>query len=474
MPIFQIVVLNSLRLHEVDGFHERKISRMKKATKFAAIAIASALVLSGTAAPASAAGTCSKKTAITMLGTIKPEIKEQFLNAVKAYNASQSCYTLTNILGDRALTFLQNVTPMYAAKKAPTIMYTLQEIPDMASKVMDWKGTKLASLAPSGLLATATVGGKLVGVPSTAEAFGLIYNKKVLTKAGVDPKEITTRAELEEAFIAIEKTGAKAVRFSSIWWSLGAHVTNVYFANAAKTHEGRLANLDALANGKKKLANDPVFKNWAATFELFKKYNSDKTQTIDATGDSEYASAVAELASSKVGFWFMGNWAEPSLMAKAPDAVDFGLIPVPISNDAKAYGNNSISVGVPGYFMVDKVQSTADQRKGAIDFLTWLYTSDKGQHFVADSVDDGGMGFIPVYKGFKVEPVTFMSKEISKYVTANRTLEWINSYYPAGGQNKYGASGQKLWSSKINSTQYAAEIEKAWKGVAKTWRGAKK
>jgi raffinose/stachyose/melibiose transport system substrate-binding protein len=149
-------------------------------------------------------------------------------------------------------------------------------------------------------------------------------------------------------------------------------------------------------------------------------------------------------------------------------------MPLPISNNAKAYGNNSIAVGVPGFFLIDKVQSTPAQREGALDFLTWLYTSPKGQHFVADNVDKGGMGFIPVYKGSKVEANTFMSKDISTYVKANKAIEWINSYYPAGGQNLYGASGQKLWADKITGAEYAAEIEAAWKGATKTWRGVKK
>ncbi len=448
---------------------------MKKATKFAAIALASALAVSVVSAPAAnAAPACSSKTTVTMLGTIKVEIKEQFLKAVSAYNASQKCYTVKTLPDRRPLTFLQVVTPMYAAKKAPTIMYTLQEIPDMANKLMDLKNTKLAKLVPSSLLNAATIGGKVVGVPSTVEAFGLIYNKKVLDKAGVDPKKIATRDDLEAAFKKVEASGKKAVRFSAIWWSLGAHVTNMYFGNSSSTHEGRLKVLDGLAAGTKKLASDAVFKDWLATFELLKKYNSNKTQTIDATGDAEYADAVAELAKSEVGFWFMGNWAEPSLMAKAPETTDFGLMPLPISNNAKAYGNNSIAVGVPGFFLIDKVQSTPAQREGALDFLTWLYTSTKGQHFVADNVDKGGMGFIPVYKGSKVEANTFMSKDISTYVKANKAIEWINSYYPAGGQNLYGASGQKLWADKITGAEYAAEIEAAWKGATKTWRGVKK
>ena len=443
---------------------------MSKKMKLGAWLLASSVALSVTVAlPSATAATCAKKTTVTMLGTIKPEIQDQFLGAVKDYNKSQKCYTVKSIPGDRKLTFLQNVTPMYAAKNAPTIMYTLQEIPDMADKVMDWKGTKLVSLVSKDLLAAANVGGKQVGVPSTAEAFGLLYNKEVLAKAGVDPKKITTRAELEAAFKKVQASGTGAIRFSSIWWSLGAHFTNTFFANSAKTHEGRLKVLDALSDGTKDLAADPVFKNYLATFELLKKYNQAKPNTTD----TEYDLSVADLASGKAAFWFMGNWAEPNLLTAAPDS-NFGIIPLPISNDAKAYGNNSISVGIPGYFMIDAKQSSAAERKGAVDFLTWLYTSPAGQKRVAGPVEDGGMSFIPVYKGFKVQPKTNMAREISAYVTAGKTIEWINTYYPAGGQDLYGASGQKLMADAITGQQYAAELEAAWKGSVKTWRGVKK
>jgi raffinose/stachyose/melibiose transport system substrate-binding protein len=444
---------------------------MKKFTKIGAVALASALSLTVIAvAPSASAATCSKKTTVTMLGTIKPEIQDQFLAAVKAYNASQKCYTLKSIPGDRKLTFLQNVTPMYAAKNAPTIMYTLQEIPDMADKVMDWKGTKLVKLVSPGLLAAANVGGKQVGVPSTAEAFGLLYNKKVLAAAGIDPAKIKTRGDLEAAFKTLQAKGKKSIHFSAIWWSLGAHFTNIYHANAGKTHEARLAVLDQLSDGKKSLSADPVFKNWLATYDLLKKYNGSPANLTD----TEYDASIASLASGDYGFLFQGNWTEPNLMTAAP-GTDFGIMPLPISTDAKAYGNDSIPVGVPGYFMIDAKQSTKAERDGAVDFLTWLYTSKAGQGFVANPVTKGGMGFIPVYKGFKVQPATSMSRDIAKFVDGGKTLEWINTYYPAGLQETVGkVSMQQYFTDKISAAELAAAIEGAWKGSTKTWRGAAK
>jgi raffinose/stachyose/melibiose transport system substrate-binding protein len=443
---------------------------MKKSMKLGAIALASTLSLSviAIATPSASANTCPRKATVTMLGTIKPEIQDQFLAAVSDYNKSQNCYTVKSVPGDRKLTFLQNVTPMYAAKNAPTIMYTLQEIPDMADKVMDLKTTRIARLVSKDLLATANIGGRQVGVPSTAEAFGLLYNKKVLDKAGVDPSKINTRADLEAAFKKVEASGKKALHFSAIWWSLGAHFTNIMHTTAGSTKEARFKALDDLVDGKMNLANNQAFKNWIATFDLLKKYNSGKVNLTD----TEYDASIANLSGGDYAFMFQGNWTEPNLIT-ASKGDDFGIMPLPISNNAKDYGNTQIPVGIPGYFMIDAQQSTTWQRKGAIDFLTWLYTSPQGQKRVAGPVEEGGMNFIPVYKGFKIEPKTYMAKEISKFVVGNKTLDWMNSYYPAGLQEEVGkVSMQQYFTDKISSAELAKAIENAWKGKPKTWRGA--
>jgi len=443
---------------------------MKKSMKLGAIALASTLSLSviAIATPSASANTCPRKATVTMLGTIKPEIQDQFLATVAEYNKAQNCYTVKSVPGDRKLTFLQNVTPMYAAKNAPTIMYTLQEIPDMADKVMDLKTTRIARLVSKDLLATANIGGRQVGVPSTAEAFGLLYNKKVLDKAGVDPSKINTRADLEAAFKKVEASGKKALHFSAIWWSLGAHFTNIMHTTAGTTKEARFKALDDLVDGKMNLANNQAFKNWLATFDLLKKYNTGKVNLTD----TEYDASIANLSGGDYAFMFQGNWTEPNLIT-ASKGDDFGIMPLPISNNAKDYGNTQIPVGIPGYFMIDAQQSTTWQRKGAIDFLTWLYTSPQGQKRVAGPVEEGGMNFIPVYKGFKIEPKTYMAKEISKFVVGNKTLDWMNSYYPAGLQEEVGkVSMQQYFTDKISSADLAKAIENAWKGKPKTWRGA--
>jgi raffinose/stachyose/melibiose transport system substrate-binding protein len=433
----------------------------------AAAAVAGLAVSLTACAPAGdSAANCETKTEVTWLGTIKTEIQDQFLATLDDYNASQSCYEIVTVQSEGD-SLLANLTTLYAAGEAPVVMTMLQELPDMQDKLMDFNETELvAKVADPGLLTAANKGGKQIGIPVTAEAFGLLYNKAVLDAAGVDPAAITTRSELETAFKAVEASGKKAIHFSGLWWSLGAHLTNKYFTTVSEDHEARLANLDGLADGTVDLDKDVVFQNWLDTFDLLKKYDINGGKSI---ADSDYDDAVLDLGKGDVGFWFMGNWAEPNLL-QTDAAGSFGIMPLPISDEAGAYGNDAISVGVPFYFTIDAEQSTEEERAGAIDFLTWLTGTPEGQTHYAGSIEDDNMSFIPVYKDFTVEPNTFMAQEIAKYISNAKTLEWMNSYYPAGGQNLYGDAGQKYITGKTSRAQFATELEKAWKGVEKTWR----
>ena len=427
------------------------------------LAAASALVLGGCAAtettePTETGAACETPTVVTMLGTIKVEIQDQFKDAVEEYNSTNTdCVEVKIIESAADQTFLANITPLYEAGEAPVISYTLQEVPDMAPRVMDWTGTELAGLAAAGTLDTATIDGKIVGIPSTVEAFGLLYNKAVLDEAGVDPAAIKTRSDLEAAFQAVEATGRKAIHFSGLWWSLGAHFTNIYHTTAADTREGRLGILEELKAGAYDMSADPAFVNWLDTFDLLKQYSIDDA----SIADDDYDKGVFNLADGEVGFWFMGNWAEPSLLTELPEG-QFGVMPVPVSDDAAAYGNDSISVGVPGYLMIDEEQSTQEERDGAIAFLTWFLTTPEGQARWAGPVEEGGMNFIPVYSGFTVQPKTYMAGVIAEYVNGGKSLQWVNSSYPAGLQEKYGAAAQKYYDGQSDRAAFADELEAAW------------
>jgi raffinose/stachyose/melibiose transport system substrate-binding protein len=435
------------------------LTAVATALLFSGCAAATDTTSTGTTDGGDSGGGCAEITEISWLGTIKVEIQDQFTDAIDEYNATNAdCVKVTVLETPQDVPFLQTVTPLYEAGKAPTIMTALQELPDMADRVLDWTGQPLAELAAPGTLDVANIDGKQVGIPITAEAFGLLYNKAVLDAAGVDVASIKTRSDLASAFEAVAATDVEPVHFSGLWWSLGAHFTNIYHASAADSVDGRLGILDELKAGTKDLSSDKVFTNWLDTFDLLKA-NSIASASI---ADTDYDTGVENLATGQTGFWFMGNWAEPNLLTTTPDG-EFGVMPVPTSDNAGDYGNDSISVGVPFYVMIDAEQSTPAQQEAAVKVLSWFLTTPEGQAFWSGPVEEGGMNFIPVYDGFTVTPSTFMSQKISEYVVAGKTLQWVNSAYPAGLQDLYGAAAQKYYDGVSDRAAFASELEAAWK-----------
>jgi len=72
------------------------------------------------------------------------------------------------------------------------------------------------------------------------------------------------------------------------------------------------------------------------------------------------------------------------------------------------------------------------------------------------------MNFIPVYDGFTVAPSTFMATDIASYISGGKSLAWINSAYPTGLQDVYGAAAQKYYDGISDRAAFAAELEGAW------------
>lgn len=157
----------------------------------------------------------------------------------------------------------------------------------------------------------------------------------------------------------------------------------------------------------------------------------------------------------------MGNWAYPQLREANPD-LNLGIMPVPMSNEAGGYGNTQISIGVPQTWAIDSEQSTVEQQEGAKDFITWLYTTQEGQECYVNK-----MGFIPINDNAKVEPSDMLSQQILQYLQEDKSLQWMNSEYPATAYPAMGASMQKYLAGEIDRTQLAEEITAYWTSLNK-------
>ncbi|MBP8002881.1 MAG: extracellular solute-binding protein [Chloroflexi bacterium] len=392
---------------------------------------------------------------ITILGTIKPEIQEPFEEAVKAYNESQDEYEVVIIPRDSDP--VQMMTSLFASGNMPTIVNMGQEFSLFQETSCDITDAEFSQLAFEGTQADVTVDGRVYGMPITIEAFGLLYNKAVLDEAiggDFDPATINTRSALAELLAqvdALDSTDA-AIHVSGLDWSLGAHFTNVMFTDQSPDATARLAFIDALRAGNADLANNAVYNSWLETLDMLLAYN----QNADSPLAPTYDDGVLALADGEVGFWFMGNWALPNLLEANPD-VEYGILPVPISDNPEDYGNAQISIGVPSNLVIDCEQSTPEQQAGAIDFLNWFITDPVGQDYWVNQFN-----FLPVFEGIAISPADAMSNQIIAYAANGQSLQWMNNRYPAGGWQDMGANMQKYVVGELDAAGLAGAIENYW------------
>jgi ABC-type sugar transport system, periplasmic component len=431
---------------------------MKKDWKWAIAGVLTTTVL--LTGCSSGGGSSSGKTNVSLL-IGKEEIAKELDETIAKYNSSQDKYNVKIIplAGQNAN---EKLTSLYASKNAPVLInagvYT--DLTAWKDKFLDLSDMPLVQGIDQQYLNAGTVDGKLIGIPTTIEAFGLLYNKDVLDQAvngDFDPDTIKSRKDLEELMTKIEATGKKALEISPMDWSLGAHFTNILFTNLSDDSAARKDFLKQMQEGKVGLADNQIFNDWMTTFDLMKEHNAAKSAPLSA----DYDSATLQLANGDTGLWFMGNWAYPQIKEANPDA-NIGIMPVPIKEESGAYGNTQISIGVPQTWTIDAEQSTKEQQDGAKDFLNWLYEDEVGQDYYVNK-----LGFIPISKHNKIEPNDTLSKSVLSYLQAGRDLEWMNAFYPPTAYPAMGASLQKYLDGKIDKAGLATEFVDYWKTSAK-------
>ncbi|MEY4531822.1 MAG: hypothetical protein RLZZ156_2543 [Deinococcota bacterium] len=418
----------------------------------AAIAFGIAGVVAGVASSQSA------KVKVTVLGTLKPEIAPEFLDAIKTYNASQGKYEVVSIPLDTNPS--EKMTALYASGNAPTIMGMSQEFPRFQKNLLDVTNADFNKRAFKGTRDFVTVGGKVYGMALTVEAFGLLYNKGVLDKAtgsNFDPNSINTRSSLRNLLTKVAASGVAGSHISPMDWSLGAHMTNKFFSSQSSNRNTRLKFIENLKAGQVNLLSNRVFTGWVETLDMLREFNQNKASPLAAN----YDDGALAIGTGKAGVWFMGNWANPNLL-QINAKNEYGVLPFPISDTASSYGNKQISVGVPFYMVIDASQSSKEEQTGAIDFLNWFVFDKAGQDYYINK-----MKFIPVFDTFKTKPNDPMSRQILSYVEQVRTLEWMNSLYPPEAQVVMGAAIQKYLAGKSDRAGLAKEIEAFWKSVKK-------
>lgn len=303
--------------------------------------------------------------------------------------------------------------------------------------------------------------GKFLGIPWTAQGYGLLYNTRVVEEAiggTFDPSTIRTRDDLAALLDKIDAAGnAAPVMIHGADWSLGAHYFALGFSLQSQNIDENIKYWEDLKAGNASLADNAVFNGLMDTFDLLKQYNARKNDPLVANYDLD----SADFAKGNAALYFMGDWTWAVIGSMEGRDEEFGILPLPISNNPDDFGNGQVAYSQPKLFAIDNTQSTPEQQQAALEFLEWMLTSEEGQNAII-----GEMGLMMPYKNLKAESSNVISKAVAEYVAAGNTIDIsIINYFPSDYWAKNGASMQKYLTNMIDRDTFYQEIEAYWQSV---------
>lgn len=400
-------------------------------------AILATAVLAGGLAGCSAE-TTKKSDKVVKVFQLKVEINDQLLELARKYEEETGVKVEITSVGGGG-DYGASLKAEFQKGTEPDI-FMIQGVGDLGvwqHKVDDLSKEEWVPNAVKGTLDTVTKDGAIYGMPAATEGYGLIYNKSILEKAGVDPSKIDTFDSLKAAFATIDSKKAELGLDNVLsyttkeTWVTGNHTFNLGLA----TQEDPKQFMEDFIAGKADIVNNQQFKDWSNLVELL------CTNSGGAALDTiDYSTQVGNFALGKTAFLHQGNWVAGDL-AKLEIDFDMGFVPLAINNDTEVSG--SIPVGVPMYWTVNKDSEANAEAKA---FLNWMVSSETGQ---TSLVND--MKMIPAFTNFKSETDDTLAKSITAYNKAGKTLPWTFTNLPDGfGMEEIGPIVSKFSKGELD------------------------
>jgi raffinose/stachyose/melibiose transport system substrate-binding protein len=209
--------------------------------------------------------------------------------------------------------------------------------------------------------------GTVYGMPSTANAQGIVYNKKVFTDAGITavPK---TPDEFLAALQAI-KDKTKAIPLYTNFaagWTMGAW--DAYIGGSATGDADYMNNISHM--------KDPFTDKgdgtgpYAVYNVLYEAVARGLTEKDPTTTDWETCKPM--INKGEIGTLVLGSWAVTQMQAAGPNPQDIGYMPFPITIGGKQYA----SAG-PDYTYGINAKSSQDNQIASMLYIKWLTEQSK-------------------------------------------------------------------------------------------------
>jgi ABC-type glycerol-3-phosphate transport system substrate-binding protein len=228
--------------------------------------------------------------------------------------------------------------------------------------------------------------GNVYGIPSTVNAQGIVYNKKVFEEAGVTEIPKTPEEYLDALQKIKDNTDAIPMYTNfAAGWTMGAW--DAYIGGSATGDPDFMNNV--LVHSKNPFADrGDQTGPYAVYYTLYEAVVRGLIEDDPTTTDWEGCKGM--INRGEIGTLVLGSWAVTQMQDAGPNADDIGYMPFPITVDGKQYA----SAG-PDYCYGINVKSSDDEKIAAMLYVKWL--TEKSNF----AYDEGG---IPIVKGAEYPP----------------------------------------------------------------------
>jgi raffinose/stachyose/melibiose transport system substrate-binding protein len=420
----------------------------------AMVTLAGTLILTGCGGSSESSNSSDKITIDIMQG--KVEFHSQFEELAEVYEKEnpEVDINITSVGG--GTDYLSQLKTKFASGDEPAIfsLFGPVEVEQFKDDITDLSDMKAVELALEGTLeAVTTEDGQVVGLPYNLEGYGLIYNKNVFEKAGINAEEIITYDDLEKAVKTLdskkEELGIEAVFAlpGKEKWVMSNHLGNVYLAPEFNHNVLEAWNSPTVAFEK-----GEEFKRM---LDLQAKYSIQPVLNLDYSQQVEQYFSLESVAMIQ-----QGNWVYPSIEQMDADFAEngIGMIPIPVEGL-----EGHLPVGIPNFWAVN---NNKDEKtiQAAKDFLDWLYTSEIGKDYVLNKFK-----FVPAYEGYDAEQISDpLSRVVYEYSEKGKTIGWIFSGYPISWEpDTFGPNLQKYLDGKMSWDELVEDSIKDWEELRK-------
>lgn len=394
----------------------------------------------------------------------KPEIADKYNELAKEYQAETGVRVIVDTAANN--TYEQTLMAKMATDEAPTLFQI-----NGPKGYANWKDY-CADLSQSELyqhlsdksLAVTGADGKVYGIPYVVEGYGIIYNEAItdryfaLADKGTAYKsmdEINNYQKLKELVedmqnhaddLGIDGVFASTSFKSGEDWRWQSHLTNLPLY-----YEFESNDIDLTGNG----TDEITFKYSYQFKNILDLYLNNSVIDRKLVGTKTVADSMAEFALEKCAMVQNGNWAWSQIGDVSGNRVKSENIKLlPIYSGIDGEESQGLCIGTENFYAINKKSSEAEQQ-AALDFIYWMYSSEKGKQYVTNE-----FGFIAPFDTFDDDekPQDPLALEVIDWMNRDgvNSIAWNFTIFPSQTfKDEFGSSllkyaqGNKKWDDVV-------------------------